>query len=317
MTNNDLHLVYLAWPEPCFAATAADIRYLKTLLPSGARVRMVRTEKAFLRLLPQAGFVYAWNFREAWFALAPKLKLLSTPAAGRELISQNAPAGVRVHFGGFHGAVIAETVLAYMLSVTRGFFDADAVAMRECVAAGRQVPWPRTALGGRCRRLSGTRAVIAGYGRIGRAIGALLATHGVEVAGFGRRNAGALAAACRKADWFVMALPGDESTRNFLDARKIGWLPRRARVINVGRGGSIDEAALFAALRKGRLAGAYLDVRVREPNFGNLEGVAAAAHPFLPAMPAVPNLVLMPHACAFYERYIRDYFKELHDERLI
>lgn len=317
MTNNDFHLVHLAWPEPCFSATAADIRALKALLPPAVRVRAVRTEMAFLRLLPQATHVYTWNFRREWFATAPRLKLLSTPAAGRELVCQDAPPGVRVHFGGFHGAVIAESVLAYMLAESRGFFDRDAAAMRECAAAGKRVPWPRTALGGRCRRLAGTRAVIAGYGRIGRAVGDLLAAHGVEVKGFGRRNAAALAAACRTADWMVMALPGDESTRNFLDARKIGWLPRRARVVNIGRGVSVDEAALFAALRRGRLAGAYLDVRVREPNFGNLEGASAAAHPRLAAVPAVPNLVLMPHSCAFYAGYIRDYFKELHDERLI
>lgn len=308
MTNSRYCLVWLAWPEACFRATPADIRYLKTLVPAGARVACVRTEAAFLRLLPRATHALVWNFRPAWFARAPRLKVLATPAAGRELVPSVAPPGVTVHFGGFHGKIISETVLAFILGWAHGFFAK--------FPAPRIPGWPRAEMSGVCRAVAGTRAVIAGYGRIGRAIGARLEAQGVAVSGFGRKNLADLPAAAKAADWFILALPGDTGTTNFLDRRLLAKLPRRCVVVNVGRGNAVDEPALFAALAAGRLAGAYLDVRRDEPNFGNL---GAKRRPRAPQVGGrrLDNLVLMPHSCAFYREYIKDFMKELHDEGLL
>lgn len=304
--TNDLYLVWLAWPEDCFRATPADIRFLRTLVPAGARVVCVRTARAFLRALPRATHAFVWNFRPEWFARAPRLRLLATPAAGRELVPTEAPPGVTVHFGGFHGRIISETVLAFVLAWSHGFFAK--------FAAPRIPGWPRAEMSGVCRALAGTKAVIAGYGRIGRAIGARLEAAGVEVRGFGRRNLADLPKAAKAADWFILALPGDTGTTNFLDARRIAGLPRRCVVVNVGRGNAVDEPALFAALAEGRLAGAYLDVRAYEPNFGNL---GAPPRVRRDRAKKLQNLVLMPHSCAFYREYIQDFMKELKDEGLI
>lgn len=68
-----------------------------------------------------------------------------------------------------------------------------------------------------------------------------------------------------RTDILVMALPGTAETRNIMDARRIALLPKTAILVNVGRGFSLDQAALADALNHDRLAGAALDVMVPEP----------------------------------------------------
>ena len=295
-------LVWLNWPEKCFRCDAEALRALRTLVPAGSDVRRVTGERAFLRELPEATHVLTWHFRRDWFAKAPRLRLLATPAAGRELVAQEGPRGVTVHFGGFHGPIIAESVVGYMLARSRGFFLPE-IAGR--TAPGAE-PWPRTAIGGKCRLLAGTQAVIAGYGRIGRAIGEKLAAFGVAVTGITRRNLEALPAAAAKADWFILALPSDTGTDGFLSSALIRRLPRRCVVINVGRGNAVDEAALARALKSGRLAGAYLDVlRHEPPDASGVEGELLRL------------ATVMPHASAFAPEYLPYFFNELKQEGLM
>jgi phosphoglycerate dehydrogenase-like enzyme len=278
----------------------------------------VKSERAFLKALPSATHAVVWHFKKEWFARAKKLKVLATPAAGRELVAwQDAPKGVKVHFGSFHGPIISETVLGFLLAWTRGFFWKGPM-------------WPRKVLSEHCGDLEGTTAVIAGFGRIGRAIAARLEPFGVECFGITRHGIFTLenfhegcsatekipSSLLRRADWFIIALPSDTKTDNFLDARLIRRLPKKCVVVNVGRGNAVDEDALLAAIKEGRLAGAYLDVFKHEPTALNPKigprgkGLAAAK--------SVPwNLIRMPHACAFSSRYMKECFKELKSEGLL
>ena len=253
-----------------------------------------------------------WHFREEWFARAPRLRVLATPSAGREFLPKEGPKGVKVHFGAFHGPIISETVLGFMLAWSRGFF--------------RKGPlWRRAELSERCGDLEGTTAVIAGFGRIGRAIAARIEPFGVKCIGItrhgifeGSRIQGFRGPRdiYRRADWFILALPSDTGTDDFLDERVIRLLPKRCVVINIGRGNSVDERALLAALREGRLAGAYLDVFKQEPTALNPKvgpngrGLAA-----LKSVP--PNLLRMPHSSAFSPRYLKECFMELLREGLL
>lgn len=289
MTNNH-YLVRLDWPEKSFRSSSADIEYLRSLLPEGASVEHVRSERAFLRALPKATHAIVWNFKKEWFVKAPRLKLLATPAAGRELIPEVGPEGVKIHFGGFHGGIIAESVVGFMLAFARGFFLKS------------EKVWPRVDYSDKCYSLSGTKAVVLGYGKIGAAIGAKLKGLGVGVEGFSRKNIEDLPKALKTADWLILALPGTTGTDNIVNAALLKKLPRRAVLVNIGRGNAIDEKALFEALKSKRIAGAYLDVRKVEPA---LEA------------PKLENLVLMPHSSAFYPSYVKDCFKELKDEGLL
>ncbi len=305
------YLVWLDWPERCFRAEASEIAYLKSLVPAGGKVVRATTQRAFLRALPSATHAIVWNFQSEWFALAPRLRLLATPAAGQELVPTSGPCGVNVHFGGFHGEIMAESVAAFVLAWSRGFFRPEL----------REKAWPRTELGDVCFEVAGTRAVIAGYGRVGRAIGAKLEALGVSVVGItrhgmfsGRRKLkeSSLSKLLASADWLVLALPSTTGTDDFLDASMLSKLPRRCVVANVGRGNAIDERALFSALKARRIAGAYLDVRRHEPSATVLESPG-----YVPELADLPNCIAMPHSAAFSPFYLRRCFDELHGEGLL
>ena len=288
---------------------------MKGLVPKGSRVLRARSEAGFLRALPQATHAIVWNFKPDWFAKAPRLKVLATPAAGQELVPSKGPRGVRIHFGHYHGAIISESVAGFMLAWAKGFFAAPQ-APKSCRR------WPRTWLSDKCFDVAGTKAVVLGYGHVGRAIGERLSALGVDVTGITRHGIwknGKLHrspspfpfAFFRDADWLILALPSTTGTDDILDAALMRKLPRRCVVINVGRGNAIDERALFSALKAHRLAGAYLDVRKHEPSKTVPEFGKNAA------LEKLPNCVIMPHAAAFSPNYVRLCFKELKDDRCL
>lgn len=330
-------LVYLDWPERCFRANEDDLRYLRSLLPHGTKVVSVRSDRAFLAALPQATHVITWHFKPEWYRLAPKLALVATPAAGRELVAPPPsppppnpspltpnPSSLRLHYGGFHGAIISETVLAFVLAYAHGFFATKPL-------------WPRSLRAADVIDVAGTTAVIAGYGRIGKAIAARLSAFGVSVRGLthaecdrlkgkvGGRGASlsAIRSALRRADWFVLALPSDTGTDDFLDEGLLSALSKKCVVINVGRGNAIDERALLSALRRGRIAAAYLDVFKHEPTVlakGRTKLTAAERASDLASLSAAKlprNLIRTPHGSAFSPSYVKAAFKELKDEKLI
>ena len=287
------HLIWLNWPIGAFRLDARSFALYKSL--ARGRVEAVQSERAFLKALPEATHVVCWEFKKEWFERAKRLRVLATPAAGRELLPRDdemPPGVVRVN-GAFHGAIMSETVLACVLAHARGLYWAHDW-QREGVL------WPRSAMSPHCRRVAGTRAVVLGYGRIGRAIGAKLKALGVEVVGIRRRNASALKEECRGADWLIAALPSDTGTDDMVDAGVLGALPRRAVFINVGRGNCVDESALVGALRSRRLAAAFLDVFKNEPLTADS-----------PLAADVPGLHRLPHASAFAPDYLDLFFREL------
>lgn len=304
MTKSNLYLVWLEWPEKCFRVDAEALRVLRTLVPAGAQVIRARSEKAFLKTLPRATHAIVWHFKAEWFARAPRLQVLATPAAGRELVPETGPAGVRIHFGHFHGPIIAETVAAFVLAWARGFFAL--AAHREAGAA--DAAWPRTWLSDKCRSVAGSKAVVIGYGNIGRAIGAKLESLGVAVTGVSRHRP-VRDAELKAADWIVLALPSTTGTDGYVNAAFLKKLSRKAVLVNIGRGNAVDEKALAAALVSGRLAGAYLDVRLNEPS-GTVPLFGANAE----ALDGIPSCVISPHSSAFDPNYVTNCFRELYDD---
>lgn len=136
-----------------------------------------------------------------------------------------------------------------------------------------------------------------GLGELGRACAAALTALGFPVTGWSRsaravpgvrclHGEDGLEQALRGAQIVVTLLPLTAGTENLLDARRLGWLPAGAVIINPGRGALIDDAALLAALEAGRLGHATLDVFRQEP--------LPAAHPFW----AHPRVTVTPHVAA-------------------
>ena len=318
--NSNTYLVYLEWPEKCFRMNAETLCHLRRIVGTKGRVVRVKSERAFLRALPQATHALVWNFKEEWFAKAPRLKVLATPAAGQEFVPTRGPKGVKIHFGGFHGEIMAETVAAFMLAWCRGFFR-----LQEKAIAGD--PWPRNWLSDKCSTVAGTQAVVFGFGKVGRAIGDCLDRLGVLVTGVTRHGVYQLLAAgrrpqlvsstawdeaLRRADWVILALPSTTGTDDFLDAKLIRKLSRQCVIINVGRGNAVDEKALYRALRTKRLAGAYLDVRKHEPSATVLESPG-----YVPELADLPNCVVTPHAAAFDAKYLHLFLMELVHDRCL
>ena len=143
--------------------------------------------------------------------------------------------------------------------------------------------------------LTGSRAIIVGAGSIARASGRLLRTLGLEVTLVGRheregepdegriRAVGDLPRLLPAADWLIVLVPLTPETRGLIGADELAALPQGARLANIGRGPTVDEAALVNALRSGHLAGAVLDV--------------FEAEPLPPESPLwdMPNVIVSPH----------------------
>ena len=84
------------------------------------------------------------------------------------------------------------------------------------------------------------------------------------------------------ADFLSLHCPATAETRHWLDARRLALLPRNAVVVNTARGAVVDDEALIAALRTGRVFAAGLDVYENEPNLH-------------PGYRTLDNAVLLPH----------------------
>jgi glyoxylate/hydroxypyruvate reductase len=165
---------------------------------------------------------------------------------------------------GFFAVPVAETGIASALALARGI--GDLVELR------RMRAWRPAQFRSQLRTLAGAHALVAGYGAIGHALAARLQAFGCSVQTFGTPSSGAdlcnlagLDGALPHADIVFLALPETEQTTGMFDAARLARLNPGALLVNLGRGGLIDEAALQRLLAEGRLAGAALDVTTDEP----------------------------------------------------
>ena len=200
---------------------------------------------------------------------AKKLRWQCTPYAGADLFRPGVFASseaVLTNSSGAYGVTIAEHILMVTLEIFR--------RQQEYTEITRQRTWGRTLP---VRSICGSRVLLAGTGDIGQEAARRLrafrpaSLKGVNTTG---KNPGELFDECVPAECFdrllpetdllIMSLPGTEKARHFMDAGKLSLLPDGAVIVNVGRGNSIDEAALESELRAGRLYAA-LDVFKKEP----------------------------------------------------
>jgi phosphoglycerate dehydrogenase-like enzyme len=267
---------------------------------------LVRGQAEFLRELGDADAALVWRFAAEWYALGPRLRFVATPAAGREKLEPDASGRVRAVHGHFHGQIMAESLLGMML-----FFSRRLGAAVDDQRARRyeREPYATT------RRLAGQRALIVGYGPLGRECARLLGALGVRVTGV-KRNASVdphpaeavfsierLHELLPEADHVVLTLPGDTGTRHLISDAQLELMRPSAGLYNLGRGNAVDEAALLRALRAGKLGHAFLDVFETEP--------LTADSPLWDA----PNLALLPHASAISAEYLDLWFEELSASR--
>ncbi|OYT27440.1 MAG: hypothetical protein B6U97_01585 [Candidatus Altiarchaeales archaeon ex4484_96] len=161
----------------------------------------------------------------------------------------------------------------------------------------KQGRWDRSRLAG--NELYGKKLGIIGFGRIGREVADRARAFGMDVLAFDPSITGEDAREnnceyrgindlIREADVLSLHVPLNEQTRNLIDAKKIAQMKKNAVIINVARGGVVNEKDLYEALKKQTIRGAALDVFETEPPEGN---------PLL----TLDNIILTPHLGASTE----------------
>jgi D-2-hydroxyacid dehydrogenase (NADP+) len=191
---------------------------------------------------------------------------------------------------GIHGAPVSEAAVSMMLALARDF----AASVRN---QDRQVwtRWP-------AQLLEGKTVGIFGVGLIAETLAPKCKALGMTVAGFTSakrdlpgfdrmHDRGELMAQAATLDFLVLLAPYSEEIRNLIDARVFSAMKPSGYLINLARGGIVDEDALVAALARGEIAGAALDVFQEEP--------LPAGHPLWSAR----NVIITPHLGGFYDDY--------------
>lgn len=223
-------------------------------------------------------------------AAAPRLKAISNYAVGYDNIDVTAATrrGLPVtNTPGVLTVATAEMAWALMMAVTRRIVEGD-----HYVRDGRWTGWsPMMLLG---MELSGKTLGIVGCGRIGLAVAKRAKAFEMQVLYTNRRRLdeateqeyglqyAALDDLLAASDVVSLHLPYAQESHHLIDRDKLHRMKQTAYLINTARGAVVDEAALAAALKEGRIAGAGLDVFEREP----------AVHPDLLGL---DNVVLAPH----------------------
>ena len=223
-------------------------------------------------------------------AAAPQLKVVGRLGVGLDNIDvlQCKSRGIEViPATGANALAVAEYVIAAALILLRGAYSST-----EAVAAGK---WPRAALASG-RELAGKTLGVIGFGQIGQLTGRLARALGMKVIGFDamipaehpmwsaeRTAARKFDEVLRDADVISIHVPLTPATRGLIDAGRLALMKADAVLINTSRGEIVNEAALAAALKSGKLGGAALDVFEHEP--------LAAGSP----LAGCPHLLLTPH----------------------
>ena len=199
-------------------------------------------------------------------AAGPALRWLFTQAAGIESfpIDELNRRGIRLTNGaGISAIPVAEFAILGMLALAKNF----AAYLR----AQDRHEWLTVPPG--FVELAGSRALVVGFGGVGRAVASRLRTLEVSVVGVRRNPAGEAEVIGPDAwhdrladfDWIILSAPLTGETRFLIDRAELARMKPTARVVNLGRGGLINEEALIDALESGWIAGAYLDVTDPEP----------------------------------------------------
>jgi D-3-phosphoglycerate dehydrogenase len=223
----------------------------------------------------------------AMLEAAPDLRVVGRAGVGVDNIDVDAASerGVAVmNAPGGNTISAAELTMALMLAVARRVTEAD-----RSIREGR---WERSTLQG--VELRGKTLGVIGAGRIGWEVAQRCRAFGMDVIVYDpylaverieelHPHLVSLDRLIEGADVISLHVPLNAETRGLIGAEALGRMKKGAFVLNVSRGGVVDEAALARALHEGRIGGAGLDVYEHEP-----------IGPDSPLLDA-PNLVLTPH----------------------
>jgi len=250
--------------------------------------------------LPDTDIFVGASLRPEQFQHARKLRWIHSTAVGvsQLMYPELHSSGVMLtNPSGILSAPIAEHTMGLMIALARHFPDAvryqDRARWSQVEVSSQ--PGPLT-------ELNGQLLLIVGYGSIGRELARRARAFDMRVWGVTRSGKGdathtekilpvaQLEDALPHADYIVLSAPETQETQQLIGAAQIAKMKHGARLINVGRGSLLDEAALLRALETDALSGAALDVTAAEP--------LPAESPLWKA----PNLLITPHTSGVSDR---------------
>jgi phosphoglycerate dehydrogenase-like enzyme len=250
--------------------------------------------------LPDTDIFVGYSLRAEQLTHAKKLKWIHSTAAGvaQLMYPELRDSGIVVtNPSGIFSPPMAEHTMGLLLALARNF--PDSVRHQDRSHWGQQDMWD---LPQHFTELSGKVLLILGFGSIGRELAKRARAFDMRVWGVTRSGksdsvyadkiapVAQLEEVLPQADYVVIAAPETSETRHLMGAVQIARMKPGARLINVGRGSLLDEAALVRALESGAVGGAALDVTSVEP--------LPAGSPLWKA----PNLFITPHTSAVSDR---------------
>lgn len=285
----------------CFAHAAYRMKECWDALNTGIACFEVRDRAELDRRAPEADVIVSSGlWHNGLIKSATQLAFVQSISSGTDQYDKPAmeAAGIRLaSAAGVNARAVAEHAIGLILALSRRLPEArDNQAQRV---------W-RGMIGDLSQRedeLGGKKLVIVGLGRIGGRLARLAKAFDMNVVGFRRdTRAGAgeadsvhalsaLHDHLPDADYVALTCPLTPDTRHVINAAALGKMRKSAYLVNVARGGCVDEAALIAALRAGVIAGAALDCTDPEP--------AAADSPLW----AMPNVLITPHTAGETTQY--------------
>lgn len=252
-----------------------EVRVMRSATSSDGDGSLAPSDEA-LQAIGDAEVYAGFGISRPLFQAARRLRWVHSLAAGvkgslfPEMLASDV---VLTNSAGVHAIPIAETVVGGVLALLRGYDLA--------IDLQREARWDKTPFvgeGSPLRELGDCQVLIVGAGGIGTEVARRMAPFGARCVGVRRRpelgppegfervvGPDALDEELPHADIVVLAAPFTDSTSGLLDRRRLGLLPERGIVVNVGRGALLDEVALAEAVAAGRLRGAVLDVFRQEP----------------------------------------------------
>ncbi len=249
------------------------------------------------RDLAHADVLVASSLSESMAHAAQGLQLLHVTGAGVDSICLSGLSPrTTVANAYFHGPAISEYAMMMVLTLSRDLLNMD--------AHFRRGSWVGSWIWGAppVPEIQGKTLGLIGYGHIGRELAARARAFGMKLWVISAhppahkprhidfyKGPSALRELLMAADYVVLACPLTEATRDLIGRREFSWMKRTAFLINVARGGVVQEEALYHALKTCRIQGAALDVWYRYPK--EKRAFAPSHFPFH----KLENVVMTPH----------------------
>jgi phosphoglycerate dehydrogenase-like enzyme len=288
----------------CPKQPPAIMELVKALTPAGFELVPADIDTPqFYEAAAQAEYYlgFARRMGNDFFRAAPNLKLVQLTSAGYDQVDPEAAKKAKVpvsNNGGANAIAVAEHTLMLILAVFK-----RCVQFHNSVVAGNwRVGNPADV---RVHEVSGATLGIVGLGNIGKKVARRAKAFDMKVQYYDIKRLtedqeDALGVRfvlfdelLKTSDVVTLHVPLDDTTRKVIGARELGLMKRDAILVNTCRGPVVDEDALYATLKDGKIFGAGLDVMVEEP--------PQAKHPLF----SLQNVILTPHTAGpTWENYI-------------